>query len=220
MTKIEFENIAEQIITNGILKAIDKFNCPLIVSGVPENWHNDFHTHGFEEYAIFQDYWIDSLVSPGNQYNDYDVLHNGDCFTASEISIACRGLSRGFEGESPEWFFEWLDGEDKLQNSAVLVYKMDSKIVGISCTATYAHDSEKGTVLWVRMMAVHPNFQGYGIGTKLLLQTLQYGVEHGAKRAFLHADTENASAIKIYLKAGFHPRIDEKQINMILKENK
>ena len=65
------------------------------------------------------------------------------------------------------------------------------------------------------MMAVHPNYQGRGIGIKLLMQTLQYGTNHGAKRAFLHVDTQNTAAIRIYLNAGFIPRKHEKQIDMI-----
>jgi GNAT superfamily N-acetyltransferase len=191
---------------------------PLVVSGVPENWHDNFKMNGFSEYAVFQDYWIDLLAPPGVQYSDYVYLHNDECTVASEITFACYGQSRGFEGESAEWFFEWLRGNEELQNSVIIASKVNGKIVGISCAVTYAHDSEKGAVVWVRMMAVHPSFQRQGIGTKRLMQTLQYGFEHGAIRAFLHADTLNANAIKMYLKAGFQPRINEKQVDMIRRE--
>jgi len=213
--KVEFEAIKEQINTSGISKTLAKYENPIIVSGIPENLQDSFHKHGFAEYAVFQDYWIDALIPPGEQYNDYVFLHNDECVAASEISITCRGKSRGFEGGTPGWFSNWLHGEEGLQNSAILIYKSNGHIAGFSCTATYAHDSEKGAVVWVRMMAVHPNYQGRGIGAKLLMQTLQYGAEHGAKRAFLHTDTQNTAAIKIYLNAGFQPREDEKQIDMI-----
>ena len=221
MKKIEFQIIEEQLKTFGLSNIVTETaanDYPLVVSGVPENWHVSFNKNGFSEYAVFQDYWIDLLAPPGVQYSEYDYLHNDECPAASVITFDCRGQSRGFEGESSEWFSEWLRGEDEMQNPVIIASKVNGKIVGISCAATYAHDSEKGAVVWVRMMAVHPDFQGQGIGTKLLMQTLQYGFEHGAKRAFLHADTLNANAIKMYLKAGFQPRINEKQVDMIRRK--
>lgn len=138
--------------------------------------------------------------------------------------MLCRGKSRGFEGETPDWFASWLRGEEAGQiacgcrNPAVLVHRINGGITGISCTATYSHDSEKGAVVWVRELAVHPDFQGKGIGQKLLNQTLQYGLAHRTKRAFLHADTLNASAIHIYTKAGFQPRDGEGQLDMIWRK--
>ena len=221
MIKIDFQNIEENLKTCGISKTIEEIasiDYPLIISGIPDNWYDDFRRHGFDEYAVFQDYWVDSLTVPGDRYDDYEFLHKNDCAVASEISLACRGQSRGFEGESPDWFADWLDGEEGLNNTAVLICKTNNRIAGISCTATYAHESEKGAVVWVRMMAVHPKFQGQGIDTRLLMQTRQYGAKHGAKRAFLHTDTQNKNAIKMYRKAGFQPQINEKQIDMIWRE--
>ena len=220
MIKIDFHDIEEKLKSSSLTEVLaenKQADYPLVITGIPQNWHEQFKTQGFDEYAVFQDYWIDSLTSPGKEYSDYEFLHSDDCHIASEISISCRGCSRGFEGEPPEWFSEWLQGEDWLKDTAVLLHKSNNRIAGISCAATYAHDSEKGTVVWVRMMAVHPDFHGQGIGTKLLMQTLQYGFEHGAKRAFLHVDTENTHAIKMYLKAGFQPRADEMQVDMIKK---
>ena len=221
MNKVDFDTIEEKIKTEGITKFIadQKVNgYPLVVSGVPDLRQDDFLSHGFTIYAQYHDYWIDSLLSPGSEYGDFDFLNENDCGIASEISVACRRQSRGFEGEPPEWFAEWLIGEEGFHNNAVLVSKINNRIVGISCTATYAHDSEKGAVVWVRMIAVHPDFQGRGIGKKLLFQTLQYGVEHGAKRAFLHADAENVPALKIYSNAGFIPQRGEGQIDMIWRK--
>ncbi|MCL1793956.1 MAG: GNAT family N-acetyltransferase [Oscillospiraceae bacterium] len=223
MNKIEFDEIKETIEASGIENMIAEQtinHSSLIVSFVPDIWKKDFRSHGFTVYAQYHDYWIDKLTSPGSAYGGFDFLREEDCGIASEISVACRGQSRGFEGEPPEWFADWLRGEDGMNNSVVLVRRINNRIVGISCTATYAHDSEKGAVVWVRMLAVHPDFQGRGIGKNLLLQTLQYGVEHGAKRAFLHADVENTTAICIYTNAGFTSRGGEGQIDMIWREKK
>ena len=223
MNKIEFETIEKTIETSGIEKMIAEQtinHSSLIVSFVPDIWQKDFRSHGFTVYAQYHDYWINTLTSPGFAYSDFDFLHEEDCGIASEISVACRGQSRGFEGESPEWFVEWLNGEEGFHNNAVLVSKINNRIVGISCTATYDHDSEKSAVVWVRMIAVHPDFQGCGIGKKLLWQTLQYGVKHGAKRAFLHADAKNVVALRIYANAGFISRGGDGQIDIRRLQNR
>jgi len=221
MNKVDFDTIEKMIKTEGIKKFIAEQTInqsSLVVSGIPDIWQADFLSHGFTLYAQYHDYWIDSLSPLGSKYEDFDFLNENDCGIASEISVACRGQSRGFEGEPPEWFVEWLNGEEGLHNNAVLVSRINNRVVGISCTATYAHDSEKGAVVWVRMIAVHPDFQGCGIGKKLLLQTLHYGVKHGAKRAFLHADAENAAALRIYTNAGFISQGGEGQIDMIWRK--
>lgn len=222
MKRVDFELIKE----SGIAKLIsdNTLDKPLIVSGIPDEWKKQFYSHGFIDYAQYNDYWIENLTLAGDKYNNYEYLKLEDCAAASQITILCRGKSRGFEGETPDWFASWLRGEETgqidcgCQNNAVLIHKINSSIIGICCTAIYAHDSEKGAVVWVRELAVHPDFQGNGIGQNLLNQTLQYGYEHGAKRAFLHADTLNFAAIHIYAKAGFQPRDGQGQLDMIWGE--
>ena len=227
MNKIEFEAIEKFLKASSVEKLIKNkaaYGLPLIVSDVPGEWQDKFRAHGFCEYARYQDYWLEELIPPGAEYNDYSFLQPEECAAASELTAACRGQSRGFEGETPEWFSLWLRGEEEGQracrcrNAAVLTHKTNGKIDGISCTATYAHGSEKGAVIWLRELAVHPDFQGWGIGRKLLAQTLRYGAEHGARRAFLHTDTQNAAAIHIYTDAGFRPREGEEQTDMIWRK--
>ena len=118
MKKIEFQSIEEKLKSLSLSKVFAEnknTDYPLIVTGVPKNWHENFRMHGFDEYSVFQDYWIDSLTSPGDQYYDYEFLHGDDCAIASEISMSCRGYSRGFEGEPLEWFSDWLQGEEGLK---------------------------------------------------------------------------------------------------------
>ena len=220
MHKFEFQSIAKKLKISGIENFIANnmaADAALVVSGVPALWQGRFRSHGFAVYAQYHDYWIDTLIAPGRAYSDFNFLPEADCAAASEVTVACRGRSRGFEGESPQWFMEWLRGENDLHNPAVLIRRMNNRIAGLACTATYAHGSKRGAVAWVRLMAVHPDFQGRGIGKTLLMQTLQYGAEHGAKRAFLHADTENPAALRIYKSAGFLPRKGEGQTDMIWK---
>jgi len=120
----------------------------IVITGVPDTWHEAFYAHGFHEYAVFQDYWLEK-IPPGIAYGDYEFLRMDDCSAASEITAACRGQSRGFEGETPEWFALWLHGKEEGQinseckNPAILVHRENKKIVGIACAATYAHNNDK-----------------------------------------------------------------------------
>jgi len=218
--------IEESLKTEGLTKLIiGNAGEPLIISDVPELWWDEFARSGFIEYASFQDYWIDDLVSPELGQDELEFLTAEECPAASEVTFACQGTSRGFEGQPPEWFVQWLRGEAKglgcnSRNAAILIHKIGERITGLSCTATYAHGSEKGAIVWVRMLAVHPDFQRRGIGRKLLAQTLCYGTEHGAKRAFLQTDTQNSIAQKLYLDAGFLPRKCERQADMVWRDAK
>ena len=141
--------------------------------------------------------------------NSFFVLREDECAEASDVTKLCEGQSRGVNSESEQWFIDWLKGEDVgaknsgATNCAVIVHKIDGKIVGICCTCIYGHNFEKGAVVWIRWIDVMPEYQGRGIGRDLLMQTLQYGVEHGAKRAFLAVDLENKNAVKLYESVGF-----------------
>jgi ribosomal protein S18 acetylase RimI-like enzyme len=156
----------------------------------------------------------DSLAEP------YCVIKKDEFEQASGVTRSCRLQSREFQGETPEWTSEWVSGNDPNAKACgstdcnILVHRMDNKLVGIVCVAIYGHESEKGAIVWIREIAVRPEFQGQGIGRKLLLQGLKYGIEHGAKRAFLAADEYNHNAIKLYQSVGFVPK-DGPQIDMI-----
>ena len=157
----------------------------------------------------FHDFWINSLLPQYKFEGSYDFLCESECADAFFVAKSCAGQSRGFTGETEQWFCDWLKGEEGgakdvgATDCAVLVHRTDGKITGISCTCIYAHGNEKGAVVWVRMIAVIPEFQGRGIARNLLMQTLQYGVERGAKRAFLAVDLANKNAVKLYENAGF-----------------
>jgi len=125
VNKTEYEAIEEQITANGMSKVLAEFEYPLVISGIPENLHDSFRMHGFDEYAVFQDYWIDTLIPPGEQHNDYVFLRGDEYLAASKISVACKGQSRGFEGEPPVWFSDWLRGEEGLK----YILKQDFNLV-------------------------------------------------------------------------------------------
>ena len=108
----------------------------------------------------------------------------------------------------------WLSGEEGVRFPAVLLHRENGKAAGIICIGLYGFDSAQGPVLWIRELAVCPEYQNRGIGRKLLLQAFQYGKEHGAYRSFLAADENNIKAIHMYRSLGFTANPLEKQIDM------
>lgn len=187
---------------------------------VPKEWVSSLESAGLKVFAIWNDYFRLSLedISVDKQL---EFLKKEECQAASEVTLACRWQSRGFTGQTVEWMEDWIGSDadanstTDTKNKAVLIHRNEKgKIVGILCTATYSHDSEKGPIVWVRELAVHPDYQGRGIARKLIYETLAYGKSKGATRAFLAADECNARAIKLYESCGFASKEENGEINM------
>ncbi len=191
----------------------------VLVTFIPEEWKERFIKAGFKEYAVYREYWIEDIQKSNFQVCSYSVLNESEICAASKVTRSCQGQSRGFHGESPEWVESWMNGtEDGLSNatdSTILASRENNEVNGIVCVAIYGHERKNGPILWIREIAVRPEEQGQGIGRKLLEQALSYGIEHGAKRAFLMADECNMNAKQLYQDIGFTPSVDEVQIDMV-----
>ncbi len=202
-----------------LVEAIKGESEPILITFIPEEWKNSFRNNGLKEYAIFREYWISGISNVHQENCEYSLINNVEIEVAAKVTMDCKGQSRGFHGESPEWVKSWIDGTEgglvNAKDSTILVHRENDEAVGIVCIAVYGHESEKGAILWVRELAVTPSSQGKGIGRSLLKQALTYGVEHGAKRAFLMADECNYNEKKLYENIGFLPSEDEVQIDMI-----
>lgn len=64
---------------------------------------------------------------------------------------------------------------------------------------------------------VHPSYQGKGIGTKLLKESLKFAKQKGFKRAEAEAAIENIASVKLAKKCGF--KIDGKREKGLLLDN-
>ena len=58
---------------------------------------------------------------------------------------------------------------------------------------------------WFRMVAVHPDAQGMGLGKRICLAVLHDLARRGYKSALLSTDDIRIPAIKLYLSLGFKP---------------
>jgi len=206
-----------------LLKEVNKSNEKALITFIPTEWIEEFRKNAFHIYAIWNAYFQNDISKSLDQVNSMEFLKEYDCKEASEVTLSCRGQSRGFSGQTEEWMKQWfkvtepnavsLDGKD----SAVLVHRENDKITGIICVTIYGHGESDGAVLWVREIAVLPEYQRRGIAKALLNQALSYGKSKGAKRAFLMADECNKHAIKLYESVGFIANKGEAQNDMIRK---
>ena len=193
--------------TGCFLRHTEKYN-GFMMTFVDDGVAKSLKNQGFEIFGVWRDYFNEDIAAYG-ETEGFTPLTEDGYGRASEITLACKNQSRGFMGQTPEWIAGWMKnanqkpGEDDIRDATILTHSEDGKIEGIICLGIYGHESERGATLWIRELAVHPDYQRRGIATKLLRQGLGYGAAHGAKRAFLAADELNTGALNLYERLGF-----------------
>lgn len=171
---------------------------------------------GFTVVSDFIDFWNENILTSvtsasvvGSSISIRNIeLH--EYKQASLITQACKEVSRGFYGEELEFIQEWNEAD----HSCVLVAELHKEVVGVCLLNIYGFESDNGPILWLRQLAVDPNYHNKGIGTLLITKGLRWGVTNGAKQSFLAVDRENKNAIKIYNKSGYTYNDTLGQINM------
>jgi len=193
--------------TERMLSDIDCYEEDLRINFVPHDFVELFKNHGFIEWAEYVDFFNEDIQ--GTEINalaqEPILLRLSDCAMVSDMSKKCEQQSRGFTGESTEWFADWIKEND------VILIKDNHEIIGFCCVSIYAN----GTILWIREIAVLPQYQSKGFGKKLIEQSIQYGVDRGAKRGFLAADILNRNAIGLYNSYGFIQKDTKGELQMI-----
>ena len=207
-----------------------------LITFIPKEWVAAMEASGFQIRNAWHDYFADELTAACEENTAaYEFLTPAECELASEITQSCRNQSRGFTGQTKEWFLHWIGSENEdARHASVLVYRVADersdngisehemlaeekveagKMVGVLCVGIYGEGADK--TLWIREVAVLPEYQNQGIARKLLKQAFAYGIEYGATKAFLAADEQNAGAIHLYQSMGFVASTEEAQIDMV-----
>ncbi len=191
---------------NTLVSLLNKAPKNIVVPFVPREFVAALEKAGFFILGEFADYFNLHLLETANGIAPRDLvyLNTAETDKAAEISMKVRGQSRGFMGETAQWFCEWME------QGHVLAMRTDGELAGVCCVTVY----NEGTTLWVREIAVLPNLQRKGYGRKLMEQAILYGTKHGATKGFLAADLQNKNAIALYESLGFLRRGDETEIQM------
>ena len=189
---------------------------PYLLTFIPPAWVPALEAAGLTIRNVWHDYFRPDLDDIREDPEiECDILSPDEAEAASEITLQCRGQSRGFTGQTPEWFRQWLFENDDVKHPAILGWHLpDGELVGVLYTGLYGEAQEGGPIVWIREVAVKPSQQGKGIGRRLVTQALQYGKHHGARKAFLAVDEENIGAIRLYESLGFVASEEAGEINM------
>ncbi|WP_026477696.1 GNAT family N-acetyltransferase [Alkaliphilus transvaalensis] len=180
---------------------------------IPEEIVPELEAYGFKISSEWVDFWNNKLEKSCYEQDKSLIIRNiidREYHVASEITKSCKGISRGYYGESVDWIKDWYEKE----NSQVYVAEINNKIIGVCCVSLYGFDSSKGTVLWIREVAVDPNYHSQKIGLNLMSFAIDWGKKNGAKRSFLACDMDNRKAIRLYEGLGYEKISERGQINM------
>lgn len=181
-----------------------------LIGFVPVELSIKLKTIGFHITCEYIDYWLDDLsLIHKKRFANIKSIKMADYKGAYEIMVKGSNCSRGFIPLSIQELEEWNTDD----NSHILAYYEKDKLIGLCVTRLYGFNSNKGTVIWIRLLAVDPIYHNHGIGSKLLQSTLMWGKENGAKRSFLAVDSEN-TAKYLYEKHGYKNPTNHGEINM------
>lgn len=188
--------------------AVAKIAGELQINFVPYGFKRRLDDMGFVTWAEFIDHFnldLQATAAQLEQGGEMVLLKRGQGEQASQVSRQCARQSRGFTGETPQWFEGWLGEND------VIIVKQKGVMVGFCCVSIY----NGGTTLWIREIAVVPQCQGQGVGKKLMAQAICYGVNKGAQKGFLAADVQNTRAIGLYNQCGFFAKAADGELQMV-----
>ncbi len=185
----------------------------LQIEFVPPDFELEMLNAGWRHAGEFVEAEIEDLQAahklPTLHFPVRTMLAN-EIMVAARITEACRGQTRGYYGEHPEWIERFAADP----NQKVWMAVDGSRPVGVMFAGLFGFDHPRGPVCWIRDMAVLPSFQNRGVGQEMLLTALHWGLQNSAKRATLAVDVQNDKAIHLYQSAGFHLKPGRGQINL------
>lgn len=139
----------------------------------------------------------------------YTIRHaiNKDAKDLSEVRLQVDGETQNLDREVGEAFLDTTSFEKLIttdtenQRNLFLVAVSNDKIVGFSrCEGNplqrFAHKVEFG-------VCVLKDYWGFGIGTNLLKESIDWADSNGIHKITLHVIKENDKAINLYKKYGF-----------------
>ena len=191
-----------------VLKKISEISGGLRLNFVPHEYAAQLKQLGFTEWGEYIGYFNYSLADTAAKFGNVskvEYLGKSECKIVSDVAQKCRLQSRGFEGETPESYEKWLTENE------ILVVRENGTIAGYCCVSIY----NEGTILFIKEMAVAPDFQGKGYAKKLIEQAICHGIENGAIKGFLHVDKFNENAIDLYKKYDFVTKETSGELQMV-----
>ena len=99
------------------------------------------------------------------------------------------------------WSLDGYEREIDSPNSTLLVITIsdneETKVIGLGCFWAILEEAH------ITLLAIHPDFQGQGLGKLLLASLLEDAVKRKLERATLEVKETNHIALSLYQKFGF-----------------
>jgi len=193
---------------NDFINYLNNINGCIKVNFISHEYKNALEKICFVTLCEFMDYWNKDLTKLQSKFSDsleIKYLDINECKLASVISKKCINLSRGFLGESEEWYKDWIK-----ENKIIKILESNT-IIGYCCVSIYSD----GTVLWIREIAIDPEYQRKGYGRKLFEHALVYGIKNNVKKIFWAVDKLNKNAIELYKEYEFICEDENGELQMI-----
>ena len=129
-------------------------------------------------------------------------LTSADLQAVVALDQICLGGLWTLEGyqrelDSPNSQILVLSTPQRRENGDVLITEPQDKIIGIGCFWSILEEAH------ITILAVHPDYQGRGLGQFMLYSLLHDAVKWGLERATLEVRQSNQVALAIYQKFGF-----------------
>ncbi len=132
----------------------------------------------------------------------FSYFKSGDEKTWAKIEAAVLGFND--EMDALICFQEeYLPFLSELKRRCIFIETDEGEKVA-TATAWYAYTGVRRDP-WLRMVAVHPNYQGLGLGNALISKAIKLMKDiEGDRDFYLHTQTWSHVAIRMYMKMGFY----------------
>ena len=199
-----------------LLEALSSFSLKfpskkVVIEFIPKALTAKLEQLGFNLECEYKDFWLEKLQEKRFEHcAEYHVREAKPDELGKAGLITARNEGRGFDALSENDFKEWRRNDD----SRVTAVELNGEVVGIAALRIYGQEQK---ILWVRVLAVDPDFHRMGIGRSILIDALCWGQNKQAVKSFLATDILNDNAIKMYQNLGYKPDSENSQINMCRK---
>ncbi len=126
--------------------------------------------------------------------------------TDDEAWLSVNNTAFADHGEQGGWTldtFRQRQGEDWFDPTGFRVHEIDGRMAAFCWTKVHPATDSEPEIGEIYVIAVHPDFQGLGLGKQLTLAGLEHLSSRGIETALLYVDADNTAAITTYERLGF-----------------
>jgi mycothiol synthase len=163
--------------------------------------------HGFRPIRRFLELKLDLALIDRKELEE--VSHECRCLKNGQEEELARVQNLAFDGQwgyhpnTPETISFYTRLGDNATDNIILSFEEDKIISYCWVEIISGSELDDETAGEIHMIGSDPEYQGRGIGKKVLLAGLAYLKDKGIRTTYLSVDSENQSALTLYYSVGF-----------------